>query len=230
MFRLENVSKIYEQKDKTVAALHPTALTIGAGEFVTVVGASGSGKSTLLTLLGGMLAPSAGRVWFNGQSLYELDMGKRAQVRRLQMGFIFQSFNLVPYLSAQDNVAVPLLLRGDRPALQRQRARELLDRVGLADRAQHKPSQLSIGQQQRVALARALVNDPRVILADEPTGNLDPNTRQQVFSFFDDFHRDGKTIIMVTHDPDAARRGTRTLHVADGHITSAMPAEMCQVA
>ena len=220
MFRLESISKHYLQGEQKVTALQSTSLEIGAGEFVAVVGPSGSGKSTMLTLLGGMLAPSEGKVWFDGESLYDLTVTERAQLRRLKMGFVFQTFNLVPYLTAQENVEVPLLLRGESKSLQRKRALELLDQVGLSDRAHHKPNQLSTGQQQRVALARTLANDPRVILADEPTGNLDPETRNHVLSFFDEFHRAGKTIIVVTHDPEAASRATRTLHMSAGAISA----------
>lgn len=216
MFRLEKASKLYRQKEQTVHALQETNLTIEAGEFVAVIGPSGSGKSTLLTLLGGMLAPNTGKVWFQDRSLYDLRVPERAQLRRAKMGFVFQTFNLVPYLSALGNVQVPLLLRGDSGRVQRCRALELLTQLGLGERAQHKPSQLSIGQQQRVALARALANDPEVILADEPTGNLDPETRNHVFDFFELVHRSGKTIVMVTHDPEAARRATRVLHMDRG--------------
>ena len=165
-----------------------------------------------------MLAPSEGQVLFDGQSLYDLSVTRRAELRRLKMGFVFQTFNLVSYLTAQQNVEVPLLLCGQPKSAQRKRALELLDQVGLADRAHHKPSQLSTGQQQRVALARTLANDPLVILADEPTGNLDPETRDQVLSFLDEFHRAGKTIIMVTHDPQAASRATRTLQMVAGGV------------
>jgi len=227
MFRLDNVAKEYTQDGRTVTALAPTSLTIETGEFISVVGASGSGKSTLLTLLGGMLAPSAGKVWFGDQSLYDLNVTARAQLRRLKMGFVFQSFNLVPYLTAQENVEVPLLLRGDGRRAQRQRAGELLDLVGLGDRAGHKPCQLSTGQQQRVALARTLANDPQVILADEPTGNLDPATRAQVLDFFEEFHRAGKTILMVTHDPQAAARARRTLRMTAGAIADEALALRC---
>ena len=218
MIRLEAVAKHYHQEERLVTALAPTTLTIETGEFVAVVGPSGSGKSTMLTLLGGMLAPTEGRVWFDNESLYELTITERAKVRRLKMGFVFQTFNLVPYLTAQENVEVPLLLRGEPKAEQRERARELLSLVGLEDRACHKPTQLSTGQQQRVALARTLANDPRVIFADEPTGNLDPDTRNHVLSFFEDFHRAGKTIVMVTHDVQAASRATRILRLANGEI------------
>jgi putative ABC transport system ATP-binding protein len=219
MFRLESVTKQYRQEERLVTALAPTTLHIDAGEFVAIVGPSGSGKSTLLTMLGGMVAPTSGKVWFDGQSLYDLGVTERAEVRRLKMGFVFQTFNLVPYLTAQENVEIPLLLCGESKSAQRARANELLDQVGLGDRARHKPSQLSTGQQQRVALARMLANDPCVILADEPTGNLDPETRNHVLSFFEEFHRAGKTIIMVTHDTQAASRATRTLRIIDGTIT-----------
>jgi putative ABC transport system ATP-binding protein len=228
MFRLENVAKMYRQGEKTVTALQPTQATIESGEFISVVGASGSGKSTLLTLLGGMLAPTQGKVWFDGQSLYDLSVTDRAKLRRLKMGFVFQSFNLVPYLSARENVEVPLMLRGDSRRAQQERAGELLELVGLADRAGHKPCELSTGQQQRVALARTLANDPQVILADEPTGNLDPATRGQVLTFLEEFQRAGKTIVMVTHDPLAAERATRTLRMVAGSIAGeAQPGLRC---
>lgn len=218
MFHLESVSKQYQQGDKSVSALDSTTLDIQLGEFIAIVGPSGSGKSTMLTLLGGMLAPTAGKVWFDGQSLYDLSVTGRAELRRLKMGFVFQTFNLIPYLTALENVEVPLLLRGDSKSKQRKRALDLLDQVGLGDRAHHKPNQLSTGQQQRVALARTLANDPCVILADEPTGNLDPETRNQVLSFLSDFHRSGKTIIVVTHDPQVAARAARTLVMNAGCV------------
>jgi len=230
MFRLENVSKVYRQEAKIVIALESTRLDVQAGEFIALVGPSGSGKSTLLTILGGMLAPTEGKVWFDGQSLYELSVVERANLRRLKMGFIFQSFNLLPYLSAQQNVEVPLLLRGESRRTQHKRSLELLEMVGLADRARHKPCQLSIGQQQRVALARALVNEPRVILADEPTGNLDPATRESVLSFFDQMHRRGTTIVMVTHDPQAAQRASRTVRMAEGSVDNHKAVGLCEVA
>ena len=230
MYRLESVSKHYSQSEQNVTALAPTTLDIAAGEFIAVVGPSGSGKSTLLTLLGGMLAPTDGKVWFDGESLYDLSVTKRAELRRLKMGFVFQTFNLVSYLTAQQNVEVPLLLSGQSKSTQRQRALELLDQVGLADRAHHKPSQLSTGQQQRVALARTLANDPLVILADEPTGNLDPTTRDVVLTFLDEFHRAGKTILMVTHDPQAASRATRTLQMIAGTVSGESSPVVRQVA
>ena len=223
MFHLESVSKQYQQGDNTVSALDSTTLDIQRGEFIAIVGPSGSGKSTMLTLLGGMLAPTAGKVWFGGQSLYDLTVTERAELRRLKMGFVFQTFNLIPYLTALENVEVPLLLRGDSKSNQRKRGLELLDQVGLGDRAHHKPSQLSTGQQQRVALARTLANDPCVILADEPTGNLDPEMRDQVLAFFDEFHRSGKTIIVVTHDPEVALRAARRLQMTASCVGAELP-------
>lgn len=218
VFQFQSVCKQYVQGDKTVTALSPTTLEISDGEFIAIVGPSGSGKSTMLTLLGGMLAPTAGKVWFGGQSLYDLSVTERAELRRLKMGFVFQTFNLIPYLTALENVEVPLLLRGDSKANQRKRALELLEQVGLGDRGHHKPNQLSTGQQQRVALARTLANDPCVILADEPTGNLDPDSRNQVLAFLEKFHQQGKTIIVVTHDPEVAGRAARTLQMNAGCV------------
>lgn len=218
MFHFQAVRKQYIQGDQTVTALSPTTLEIGKGEFIAIVGPSGSGKSTMLTMLGGMLAPTEGKVWFDGQSLYDLTVSARAEVRRLKMGFVFQTFNLIPYLTALENVEVPLLLRGESKSNQRKRALELLDQVGLGDREHHKPNQLSTGQQQRVALARTLANDPCAILADEPTGNLDPESRNQVLAFLEKFHQQGKTIIVVTHDPAVAGRAARTLQMNAGCV------------
>jgi putative ABC transport system ATP-binding protein len=209
MFQLENVSKLYRQKEQTVYALQPTDLVIEAGEFVAVVGPSGSGKSTLLTLLGGMLAPKTGKVCFQGRSLYELSVPERAELRRTKMGFVFQTFNLVPYLTAEDNVSVPLLLRGHSGRVRRQRARELLNHLGLADRARHKPTELSIGQQQRVALARALIVSPRILLLDEPFSALDAGIRQPLRTSLVELQETlGFRALLVTHDPaDAAIAG-----------------------
>jgi putative ABC transport system ATP-binding protein len=218
MFRLENVSKCYAHREGEVVALRPTSLEIAAGEFVAVVGPSGSGKTTLLSMLGGMLAPTSGRVWLEDCSLYAVSAARRAEVRRQKIGFVFQTFNLIPYLTALENVQLPLMLAGPMSAERPQRAFELLERVGLESRAHHKPSELSVGQQQRVALARTLVNDPAVILADEPTGNLDPETRRHVLEFFEELCCEGRTVVMVTHDPDAAKRAKRTIKLADGAV------------
>jgi putative ABC transport system ATP-binding protein len=219
--RLEAVSKSYRHRGHTVAALDNASLEIVPGDFVAVVGPSGSGKSTLLLVLGGMLSPSAGKVFLNGHSLYELSPNQRAELRRQKVGFVFQTFNLVPYLTALENVQIPLFLAGlDGPA-QKERAATLLERVGLGDRLDHKPAELSIGQQQRVALARVMANEPEIILADEPTGNLDPETGGQILDLLEEMNREGRTVVMVTHDPRAAARAKRTLRLHDGRISSA---------
>ena len=176
-------------------------------------------------MLGGMLSPSQGRVFLEEQSIYDLNPNERARLRREKVGFVFQTFNLVPYLSALENVQIPLFLAKMDNDAQGERAVALLERVGLGDRLHHKPCELSVGQQQRVALARMLANDPAVILADEPTGNLDPETSQQIIGFLEKFNEEGKTIVMVTHDPLAAKRAKRTLRLADGAILSERQAE-----
>jgi putative ABC transport system ATP-binding protein len=219
MLRMENVSKTYPHRGQMVKALDRATLHIPRGDFVSLVGPSGSGKSTLLLMLGGMLSPSHGRVFLEGQSVYDLNLNDRARLRREKLGFVFQTFNLVPYLSALENVQVPLFLSKTDEQVQKDRAAALLDRVGLGDRLDHKPCELSVGQQQRVALARMLANDPTVILADEPTGNLDPETSQQVIGYLEEFNQEGRTIVMVTHDPRAATRAKRMLRLQSGEIT-----------
>ncbi len=219
MLRMENVSKTYRHRGHLVKALDGATLHIAAGDFVSVVGPSGSGKSTLLLMLGGMLSPSAGRVLLEAKSVYDLNAAQRAKMRREKVGFVFQTFNLVPYLSALENVQVPLFLAKMEDKAQKERATSLLERVGLAERLDHKPGELSVGQQQRVALARMLANNPAIILADEPTGNLDPETSEQIIGFLEEFNAEGKTIVMVTHDPRAAKRAKRTLRLQNGVIT-----------
>jgi putative ABC transport system ATP-binding protein len=218
MIKVESVSKDYMLRGKTVKALQEVSFNIEAGDFISIVGQSGSGKTTLLLLLGGMLSPAKGRVFVAGKSIYELPPDERALVRKTTIGFVFQTFNLVPYLTAIENVQVPLFLAGMDQRSQEKRATAMLERLGLADRLDHKPSELSVGQQQRVALARMLANDPKIILADEPTGNLDTETSHDVLSFLDDANREGRTIVMVTHDPNAARRANRTFRLTDGTI------------
>jgi putative ABC transport system ATP-binding protein len=220
MFRLQDASKHYRHKNAEVVALQSTTLEISQGEFVAVIGPSGSGKTTLLSMLGGMLAPSTGKVWLDDQSLYDTCPTERARIRQQRLGFVFQTFNLIPYLTALENVQVPLMLAESSSAEQQELTVKLLARVGLEDRVHHKPSELSIGQQQRVALARTLANDPAIILADEPTGNLDPQTRQQVLGFLEELCCEGRTVIMVTHDPVAAERATRTIKLAEGAVVS----------
>jgi len=215
---MQSVSKSYNHRGRTVNAMDDVTLEIPAGDFVSIVGPSGSGKSTLLLVLGGMLSPSAGDVFVDSQSLYSIGPEERAALRQRKIGFVFQTFNLIPYLSAVENVQIPLLIGCVEEAEHERRAIALLEKVGLGDRLDHKPSELSVGQQQRVALARMLANDPAVILADEPTGNLDPDTGQEILSFLDDANREGRTIVMVTHDMRAAQRAKRTLRLADGKI------------
>lgn len=218
MLRLEAAGKTYSRHGAKVEALQPTTLDIGAGEYVAVVGPSGCGKSTLLTVVGGMLAPTTGRVLLEGRSFYDMTVARRASVRGSLIGFVFQTFNLIPYLSALENVQVPLYLAGVSACEQRRRATVALERVGLAERLRHKPSELSVGQQQRVALARTLANDPRLILADEPTGNLDPETREAVLAWFEEFRREGRALVVVTHDPAVAARAGRTLRMPAGRV------------
>ena len=220
MLKLENVKKVYRKKQEEVVALDSTSVEIPRGDFVSIIGPSGSGKTTLLSMLGAMSAPSEGRILLDGESIYDLPVEQRAEVRQNKLGFVFQTFNLIPYLTAIENVQVPMMLSQKYKTERQQRAEELLATVGLQDRLQHKPSELSIGQQQRVALARMLANDPSIILADEPTGNLDPDTRDQVLSFLRQFNEEGRTIIMVTHDLSAAGCARRTLKLSEGRIQS----------
>ncbi|WP_230252282.1 ABC transporter ATP-binding protein [Rhodopirellula halodulae] len=215
---MQNVTKSYKLRHQTVVALDDATLEIPDGDFVSLIGPSGSGKSSLLVMLGGMLTPTSGKVLLDGQSMYDLDVDQRARMRQAKIGFVFQTFNLIPYLSAQENVQIPLFLSGMSAFEQLDRAAELLDRVGLGNRLDHKPMELSVGQQQRVALARMLANDPSIILADEPTGNLDPETSEQVIRYFEEFNREGRTIVMVTHNPEAAERAKRVLQLRNGKI------------
>lgn len=229
MLCMENVSKDYTLRKQKVAGLVDASIEIKQGDFVSLVGPSGSGKSTLLLMLGGMLSPTSGRVVIDGNSFYERNADQRAALRQQYIGYVFQTFNLVPYLTALENVQVPMFLADIRLSEQQTRAEELLLRVGLGERMHHKPSELSVGQQQRVALARMLANDPAVILADEPTGNLDPETAAQVITFFQEFNAEGRTIVMVTHDPKAAERAKRMVRLTNGRLIgeSLSPSSQC---
>lgn len=220
MLKLESVSKSYNHRKKPVLAMDDVSLEITEGDFISVVGPSGSGKSTFLQIIGGMLSPSSGRVLLGNESVYDLSAEDRARLRGEKVGFVFQTFNLVPYLTALENVQVPLFLSGIDEDSQIEKATALLERVGLGDRLDHKPAELSVGQQQRVALARMLANDPKFILADEPTGNLDPETCKEVIDFLVELNAEGRTIVMVTHDPQMARRAKRTLRIVAGTIES----------
>ena len=216
MLKVKNVSKIYKKRDQEVKAIDNVSLEIPSGDFVSIIGPSGSGKSSLLLMLGGMLFPSLGQVFINGESLYDLSPNEIANLRQKKIGFVFQTFNLIPYLSAIQNVQVPLLLNGLNEKEQIEKSQYLLERVGLEDRMDHKPSELSVGQQQRIALARMLANDPTIILADEPTGNLDPEMSQTVIRFLIDLNKEGKTIVMVTHDMKVASQAKRSITISKG--------------
>ncbi len=216
MYQLQSVTQTYERRGNVVTALNNCNLDIPDNDFIAIVGPSGSGKTTLLSVLGGMMAPSLGTVTLDGRSLYDMPVDERTRLRGEKIGFVFQSFNLISWMSACENVQIPLMLAGRSAPEQREHALALLDRVGLSDRADHLPSELSQGQQQRVALARTLANDPQVILADEPTGNLDAQTRLQVMEFLAEFHRDGRTIVLVTHDADTASFAKRTIRLVGG--------------
>ncbi|MFH1221311.1 MAG: ABC transporter ATP-binding protein [Candidatus Eisenbacteria bacterium] len=220
---MEAVSKHYNHRGQLVKAMDDVDLKVEKGEFVSIVGPSGSGKSTFLLTLGGMLTPSRGSVWLNGQSLYDMAPDERARTRRQKIGFVFQTFNLVPYLTALENAQVPLMLAQMDEDSQKRVAVSLLERVGLADRLNHKPSELSVGQQQRVALARMLANDPEIVLADEPTGSLDPDTTREITEFFVALNAEGRTIVMVTHNQDTAARAQRILWLVEGRLYPAKP-------
>ncbi len=218
MIKIENLSKIYRSKRNSVDALNEVSLSIEKGEFVSIVGPSGSGKTTLLLCLGGLIHPTRGKVQIEGVSIYDLDVRKRATFRLQNLGFVFQTFNLIPYLTALENVQIPLSLAGVLDGSQSERATELLSKLGLADRLNHKPSELSIGQQQRVAIARALANNPKIILADEPTGNLDPDMTRETIGYLKLLNQNGITVVMVTHNPGAAEYAQRTLRLVDGKV------------
>ncbi len=220
MLKVKNVSKIYKKGQQEVKAIDNVSLSIAKGDFVSIIGPSGSGKSSLLLMLGGMLSPSMGQVFVDEVSLYDLNPNERARLRQKKIGFVFQTFNLIPYLSAIQNVQVPLYLSGMDEKGQKERAEILLERVGLKDRLDHTPSELSVGQQQRIALARMLANDPAIILADEPTGNLDPEMSQHVINFLTELNQEGRTIVLVTHDMNVAKRAKRTITISNGGIAS----------
>jgi putative ABC transport system ATP-binding protein len=213
------LTKIYQMGESDVHALRGVSFQVAEGEFVALMGTSGSGKSTLMHLLGCLDTPTAGRYRIEGRDVGQLSADERAQVRNRRIGFIFQIFNLLPSLNALENVALPLLYQGSQLAGNiHQRATEALAHVGLSDRARHRPTELSGGQRQRVAIARALVTDPAIILADEPTGNLDSATGADIMSLLVRLSQDGRTIIMVTHDVQVASHARRTLFMRDGQI------------
>ena len=216
LIRLESISKLYGSGDAQVAALRNFSLRVAQGELLAVMGPSGSGKSTLMNILGCLDSPTSGRYWFAGEDVSRLSETQLAHVRNRRIGFVFQQFQLLPKLSAWRNVELPLLYRNasDRRSL----AVHALETVGLGNRIEHRPTELSGGQQQRVAIARALVTDPDLILADEPTGNLDTAASREVLAVLRDLNQGGRTIIVITHDPEVAPIARRTVHVRDGQL------------
>ena len=221
LLQVEHLKRSYTRGDETVEALRDISLTIDNGQFVTIMGPSGSGKSTLLHLMGGLDRPTSGKVILNGQAIESLSDYELSLFRRKKLGFIFQFFNLLPTLTAIENVALPRLLDGESMKTIEPKARELLKMMGIEKRIDHRPDQLSGGEMQRVAIARALISDPLLLLADEPTGNLDTKTGESVLALLSDMIRmTGKTIVMVTHDPNAAAHGTRLIRMRDGALES----------
>ena len=219
MIELAGIKKRYYVGGQEVAALAGIDLNIKQGEFAALMGPSGSGKSTLMNILGCLDRPTCGSYKLDGQEVANLTDDELAVVRNKRIGFVFQNFNLLSRISAADNVALPLIYAGVGKAERKERARKVLDAVGLGDRADHQPNELSGGQRQRVAIARALVNDPHIIMADEPTGNLDTKSTKEIMEIFEGLHKEGRTIILVTHEPEIAACASRQLLVRDGLIT-----------
>jgi putative ABC transport system ATP-binding protein len=220
MIYLENVSRTYGEGTSTVFAVRDLTLTIEVDSFLTIVGASGSGKSTLLNLIGALDRPSSGKVMIDNTELYHLSDNARTIFRREKIGFVFQFFNLLPTLTALENVALPAKLAGQNRKVAEGRAKGLLERVGLSERVKHKPDELSGGEMQRVAIARALMMDPPVILADEPTGNLDSNTGRSIIEVLRGAVTERRTVVLVTHDPRIAEQGDRVITMADGRLVN----------
>lgn len=218
LIELQNISKIYKMGDNTLTALNNINLNIMAKEFVAIIGPSGSGKSTLMNMIGCLDVPTAGQYYIDGKEVGKLSDDRLAEIRNFMIGFIFQGFNLLPKLNALENVELPLIYQGVAKEDRRNRAITALEKVGLKDRLNHKPSELSGGQQQRVAIARALAGSPSLILADEPTGNLDSKSGIEVMQMIKDLHRQGNTIILITHDNSIANQANRVIRIQDGEI------------
>jgi putative ABC transport system ATP-binding protein len=218
LIRLDGIKKVFLTDEVETHALSGIHMEIKQGEYVAISGPSGCGKSTLLAILGLLDSPSDGHYWLNGQEVADLPMSQRARVRNREIGFIFQSFNLIGDLTVFENVELPLIYRGMKSTERRERVNAALDRVGMAHRAKHLPSQLSGGQQQRVAVARAVGGQPSILLADEPTGNLDSKNAEAVMDLLRELHRGGATICMVTHDPRYAAHADRSIHLFDGRV------------
>ncbi len=220
IIKLENIQKSYIMGKQELRVLKGISLEIFKNEYVALMGPSGSGKSTLMNLLGCLDSPTAGRYILNGKDVSKMPDDDLAEVRNKEIGFVFQQFNLLPRLTAAENVALPLIYNGSKKKIRTEHSLEMLDRVGLSERSQHKPNELSGGQNQRVAIARALVNNPSIILADEPTGNLDSKTSVEIMKIFDKIQADGNTVILVTHEEDIAHYAHRIIRLKDGLIES----------
>lgn len=223
LISIKNLNKTYIMGVEVVEALKTVSLDIAKNEYVALMGPSGSGKSTLMNLLGCLDSPTSGEYWLNGTEVSTMDDSELAEVRNKDIGFVFQTFNLMPRLSALENVALPLVYAGIKKEERLEKARKVLESVGLGDRIHHKPNELSGGQRQRVAVARALVNSPAIILADEPTGNLDSKTSYEIMGLFEQIHKAGNTVILVTHEQDIALHAHRVVRLLDGLIESDQP-------
>ena len=219
MIDLKDVSKVYQVGDERVHALNHVTMHIYPKEFVSIIGPSGSGKSTLMNIIGCLDTADAGIYRLEGVPIWDYSENELARVRNRKIGFIFQNFNLIPKLSAAENVELPLIYRGVRGAERARRVAEALERVGLKNRARHLPTELSGGQQQRVAIARALVTEPSLLLADEPTGNLDSKTSREIMEILHELHEQGNTVVLITNDNDIARQAKRSLHILDGRVS-----------
>ena len=218
LIKLENVKKVYKLEKVDVIALRNISFEVEEGEYVAIVGPSGSGKSTIMNLIGCLDKPTSGRVLIEGKDTKKMSEKKLAEIRRKKIGFVFQQFNLIPRLTAIENVELPMWFSGMDARERRRRAKKLLEAVGLGDRLNHKPGELSGGQQQRVAIARALANDPSVILADEPTGNLDSKSGEEIISLLEELNNEGKTLVVVTHERHIEKRARRIIRIKDGMV------------
>ncbi len=223
LIQVRDLAREYDMGSERVPALRGVTLDVGRNEYVAIMGPSGSGKSTMMNLLGCLDTPTGGEYWLNGQEVSRLSDDQLARVRNREIGFVFQTFNLLPRATALHNVELPLVYAGVRSRERSERAREAMYRVGLGHRLDHRPNELSGGQRQRVAIARALVNRPSILLADEPTGNLDSVTSEEIMGVFGELHRTGQTVIMVTHEPDIAAHAERIVVLRDGQVESDRP-------